>query len=66
MSISNNSNIPVNKDLMRLIVCPVTGGNLYYDQTTNLVISESAKISFPVREGIPILVRSEAQPLIND
>ena len=66
MSISNNSNIPVNKDLMRLIVCPVTGGNLYYDQTTNLVISESAKISFPVREGIPILVRSEARPLIND
>tara|TARA_X000000368_G_scaffold412174_1_gene398153 strand:+ start:929 stop:1129 length:201 start_codon:yes stop_codon:yes gene_type:complete len=66
MSISNNSNIPVNKDLMRLIVCPVTGGNLYYDQTTNLVISESAKISFPVREGIPILIRSEARPLIND
>ena len=66
MSISNSTNIPVNKDLMRLLVCPVTGGNLYYDQKNNLVISESAKISFPVREGIPILLRSEARPLIND
>ena len=66
MSMSNSKNIPVNKDLMRLLVCPVTGGNLYYDQTNNLIISESAKLSFPVREGVPILVRSEAQPLIND
>ena len=63
---SNSTNIPVNKDLMRLIVCPVTGGNLYYDQKNNLVISESAKLSFPVRDGIPILVRSEAKPIIND
>ena len=62
---SNSTNIPVNKDLMRLIVCPVTGGNLYYDQKNNLVISESAKLSFPVRDGIPILVRSEARPIIN-
>ena len=66
MSISNSTNIPVNKDLMRLLVCPVTGGNLYYDQKNNLVISESAKLIFPVREGIPILLRSEAKPLIND
>ena len=66
MSMSNNKNVPVNKDLMRLLVCPMTGGNLYYDQENNLVISESAKLSFPVRDGIPILVRSEARPIIND
>ena len=66
MSTSNNKNIPVNKDLMRLLVCPITGGNLYYDQKNNLVISESAKLSFPVRDGIPILVRSEARPITND
>ena len=63
---SNSTDIPFNKDLVRLLVCPVTGGNLFYDQINNLVISESAKLSFPVRDGIPILVRSEAIPLIND
>ena len=66
MSMSNSKNIPLNEDLMRLIVCPLTGGKLYYDKENNLVISKSAKMSFPVREGIPILVRSEARPLIND
>ena len=66
MSMSNSKNIPVNKDLMRLLVCPVTGGNLYYDQANHLIISESAKLIFPVKGGIPILVRSEARPLIND
>ena len=66
MNMSNSTNVPVNKDLMRLLVCPVTGGKLYYDKKNSLVISESAKLSFPVRDGIPILVRSEAIPLIND
>ena len=66
MNTSNSKNVPINKDLMRLLVCPVTGGKLYYDQKNNLVISESAKLSFPVRQGIPILVRSESRPIIND
>ena len=66
MSMYNSNNVCLNKDLIRLLVCPVTGGKLYYDQKNNLVISESAKLSFPVRQGIPILVRSEARPLIND
>ena len=65
MSMSNRTNVSINKDLMRLLVCPVTGGKLYYDQKNNLIISESAKLSFPVRQGIPILVRSEARTLIN-
>ena len=66
MSMSNSKNVLFNKDLMRLLVCPLTGGNLHYDQKNNLVISETAKLSFPVRKGIPILIRSEASPLIND
>ena len=66
MSMSNRTNVSINKDLMRLLVCPVTGGKLYYDQKNNLIISESAKLSFPVRQGVPILVRSEARPLVND
>ncbi len=66
MNMSNSKNVPINKDLLRLLVCPVTGGKLHYDQKNNLIISESAKLSFPVRQGIPILVRSESKPLIND
>ena len=63
---SNSRNVPINKDLKRMLVCPVTGGNLRYDKKNNVVISHSAKLIFPVREGIPILVRSESKPLIND
>ncbi len=66
MNMSNRKNVLVSKDLMRLLVCPLTGGKLCYDQKNNVVISECAKLSFPVREGIPILIRSEAKPLIND
>ena len=66
MNISSEKNSVINNDLMRLIVCPVTGGHIYYDQKKNLVISKSAKLCFPVRNGIPILIRAEAKPLVND
>ncbi len=66
MNTSSETNVGFNKDLLRLIVCPLTGGNLYYDQKKNSVISKSAKLSFPIKNGIPILIKSEAKPLIND
>jgi hypothetical protein len=49
-----------------MLVCPVTGGKIYYDKKKNLVISKSAKLCFPVRNSIPILIKSEAKPLVSD
>ena len=63
---SNKEDTEINHNLLRLIVCPITGGKIYYDSKKNVVVSKSAKLYFPVRNGIPILVRSEAKPFTND
>ncbi len=55
-----------NNDILRLIVCPVTGGKMYYDKEKKVLVSKSAKLIFPVKNGIPILIRTEAETFIND
>ena len=49
-----------------LLVCPISGGALFYDNNEKCLISKVAKIKFPVREGVPILLAREAMPISND
>lgn len=49
--------------LLTKLVCPVTGGPLTFAKSENELISRSAKLGFPIRDGIPILVISEAREL---
>jgi uncharacterized protein YbaR (Trm112 family) len=49
--------------LLELLVCPVTKGPLEYDRKTQELISRSARLAYPIRDGIPILLESEARPL---
>jgi uncharacterized protein YbaR (Trm112 family) len=49
--------------LLELIVCPVTKGRLEYDREKQELISRSARLAYPVRDGIPILLESEARTL---
>lgn len=49
--------------LLELIVCPVTKGPLEYDREKQELISRSARLAYPVRDGIPVLLESEARPL---
>lgn len=49
--------------LLELIVCPVTKGPLEYDREKQELISRSARLAYPVRDGIPILLESEARTL---
>jgi uncharacterized protein YbaR (Trm112 family) len=49
--------------LLELIVCPVTKGPLEYDKEKQELISRSARLAYPVRDGIPILLENEARPL---
>ena len=55
-----------NSNLTRLLVCPVSGGALFYDRKENCLISRVAKIKFPVRDGVPILLAAESKPIFSD
>ncbi|MBI0164144.1 Trm112 family protein [Bartonella sp. M0283] len=49
--------------MLELLVCPVTGGELHYDKERQELISKKARLAFPIRDGIPIMLASEARPL---
>lgn len=52
--------------LLELLVCPVTKGPLTYLPDANELVSRSARLAYPVRDGIPILLESEARVLADD
>ena len=65
-NMSNKKEIDFNTNLTRLLVCPISGGALYYDMNDKCLISKAAKIKFPVRGGVPILVAAESEPIFSD
>jgi uncharacterized protein YbaR (Trm112 family) len=52
--------------LLELLVCPVTKGPLEFDQTKQELLSRSARLAYPVRDGIPILLENEARTLTDE
>mgnify|MGYP000001606975 CR=1 FL=1 len=52
--------------LLELLVCPVTKGPLHYDRERQELLSRSARLAYPVRNGIPILLENEARPLSDE
>ncbi|TCL72840.1 Trm112 family protein [Rhizobium sp. BK251] len=51
----------VDPKLLDLLVCPLTQGRLSYDREKNELVSEKAKLAYPIRDGIPIMLVSEAR-----
>ena len=49
--------------LLELLVCPVTKGPLDFDREEQELISRSARLAYPVRDGIPVMLESEARTL---
>ena len=49
--------------LLELLVCPLTKTTLEYDETNNELISKVAKLAYPIRDGIPVMIASEAREL---
>ncbi len=49
--------------LVGLLVCPLTKTNLRYDSKTQELISDAAKLAYPVRNGIPVMLVDEARLL---
>jgi uncharacterized protein YbaR (Trm112 family) len=53
----------VDPKLLELLVCPLTKGRLSYDRVRNELISESARLAYPIRDGVPIMLISEARKI---
>ncbi len=57
---------PIDTRLLELLVCPVTKGPLSYDRERQELVSHSARLAYPVRDGIPVLLESEARTLSDE
>ena len=53
----------IDRKLLEILVCPVTKGALEYDAARNELISRKAKLAYPIRDGIPIMLADEARKL---
>jgi len=49
--------------LLEILVCPLSKGPLEYDAVRQELVSRSAKLAYPIREGIPIMLPDEARRL---
>jgi uncharacterized protein len=56
----------MDKKLLELLVCPVTKGPLRLSADHAELLSRSARLAYPVRDGIPILLEQEARTLTDD
>ena len=52
--------------LLELLVCPVTKGPLKYDREKQELISRSARLAYPVRDGLPVMLENEARTLTDE
>jgi hypothetical protein len=53
----------VDPKLLELLVCPVTKTTLEYDRARQELVSRAAKLAYPIRDGIPIMLPEEARPI---
>jgi uncharacterized protein len=55
--------VEVDPRLLEILVCPVTHGPLEYDRAKGELVSRSAKLAYPIRDGVPIMLPDEAREL---
>ncbi|WP_447911196.1 Trm112 family protein [Brevundimonas bullata] len=63
MSDAFNTPVSVDPRLLEVLVCPVTRGRLSYDRERQELVSAGAKLAFPIRDGVPIMLVEDARPL---
>lgn len=56
----------MDKHLLDILVDPVTKGPLIYDKQRQELISRGARLAYPIRDGIPVMLPEEARELSND
>ena len=57
---------PMDPKLLELLVCPVTKGPLTWNAEKQELVSRSARLAYPVRDGIPVLLETEARTLSDE
>ena len=63
MNEDNGAGGGVDPKLLEILVCPLPKGPLRYDREAQELISEQARLAYPIREGIPIMLVDEARSL---
>jgi uncharacterized protein YbaR (Trm112 family) len=53
----------VDPRLLEVLVCPVTRSALTYDREANELVSRAAGLAFPIRNGVPVMLRDEARDI---
>lgn len=53
----------MDRKLLDLLVCPVTKGPLVYDKERGELVSRAARLAYPIRDGIPVMLEDEAREL---
>lgn len=56
----------MDKKLLEILVCPVTKGPLHYDKESQELISKSARLAYPIRDGIPVMLEDEARTISDE
>ena len=59
----DSKNSMIDPKMLELLVCPLTKGNLSFDKDRNELVSAKAKLAYPIRDGIPIMLISEARKI---
>ena len=57
------SDVKFDRRMLEALVCPMTQGTLVYEPETQELVSKTAKLAFPIRDGIPIMLLDEARGL---
>ena len=55
--------VDIDPRLLEILVCPVTHGPLEYDRAKGELISRAARLAYPIRDGVPIMLPEEARSL---
>jgi uncharacterized protein len=63
MSLPDRPETTVDPKLLEILVCPLTKGPLEYDAARQELISRKARLAYPIREGIPIMLPEEARKI---
>ena len=56
----------MNKKLLDILACPVTKGSLIYDKQAKELISKSARLAYPIKDGTPVMLEEEARTLTQE
>ena len=56
----------MDKKLLEILACPVSHASLDYVAENNELICKASKLAYPVRDGVPVMLASEARPLTDD